>query len=113
MVPTDIGLNILAPSTPSDRNNTEEANTQEARAILRTASPLTDQPPPLHTGVEPAVHHLPRLEAGILAANFDDPPDPIDKVEGWVDDNPLAFPNNPQEGNTFNRSIVQVIQDAL
>ena len=93
VVPTDIGLNILALSNPSDGT--------------------PENPIPLsHTGPEPAVSHLPRLEAGIIADNFDDIPDPINKVEEWVDNNPLAFTNNPQEGNSFNRSCAQVVQSA-
>ena len=91
VVPTDIGLNILAPSIPSDG--------------------ISENPIPLsHTGPEPAVSHLPCLEAGVLADNFEDIPDPINKVEEWVDNNPLAFTDNPQAGNSFNRSCVQVIQ---
>ena len=92
----------------------EEANTQEARAIFRSVSPSIGLNPvsPSHTGPEPAVHHLPRLEAGVLADNFKDTPDPIDKVEDWVDNNPLGFTNDPQKGDNFNLLLVQVIQSA-
>ena len=116
VVPTEVGLNILAPSIPSDGIPIDVANTQEAQAIFRLVPPSVEQniEPPSHTGPVLAVLHLPRLEASVLADNFGDIPDPTDKVEEWVDNNPLAFNNNPQEGNGngFNLSCVQVIQSA-
>ena len=114
VVPTEIGLNILAPSVPSDGISVEAANTQEAQAIFQSVPPSLDQNlgPPSHTDLVSAAYHLPRLEAGVLADNFDDNPDPINKVEDWVDNNPLAFNNNPQEGNGLNLSCVKVVQSA-
>ena len=115
-VPTEIALNILAPSAFSDGQSIKAANTQEARAIFCSVSlDLIQAPTPLsHTGSIPAVAHLPHLEAGVLADNFGGTPNVQDKVEGWVDDTPLAHTNNPQEGNSsgFNLSAAQVVQAA-
>ena len=101
-VPTDVGLEILDPSALSDGNSVHAVNAQ------------VQDTPLSHTGDLPAVHHLPRLKAGILAENFGDNPDLTNKVEDWVDETPLRLDNNPQEGNSsgYNLSHAQVVQSA-
>ena len=99
-VPTEIALNILEADRPSDYNSVTRHASAGHPIKEASINTLAMDHPLSHTGPsEPAVHHLPHLEASILADNLRDTPTFKDKVGDWVDDTPLNLSLNPHKGN--------------
>ena len=112
-IPSDIARQVLEHSVPSADGN--GINTQDALAILHPTMPSSGHGPLSHTGPsDPAVLHLPRLDASVLADNLGDALTIKDKVEGWVDDTPLELTSDPQTGNPsgFNLPAARIVQSA-